>query len=81
MRFTGRTLDVLARVFPIDTVMTKEAMEHFTRWVGSDDEGIEKELGITYRPLVATVADTLRGLHAAGLVTATQIGRLATDER
>jgi nucleoside-diphosphate-sugar epimerase len=81
MRFTGRTLDALARVFPIDTVMTSEAMEHFTRWIGSDDEGIESELGITYRPLTTTLADTLRGLRAAGLVSARQIGRLATDAR
>jgi nucleoside-diphosphate-sugar epimerase len=81
MRVTGRTLDALARVFPIDTVMTKEAMEHFTRWIGSDDEGIETELGITYRPLRTTIADTLRALYEAGVVTAKQVGRLAADER
>src|SRR5689334_22931585 len=57
MRVTGRALDALARVLPIDTVMTEEAMEHFTRWIGSEDEGIESELGVTYRPLDTTIAD------------------------
>jgi nucleoside-diphosphate-sugar epimerase len=81
MRFTGRTLDALARVLPIDTVMTKEAMEHFTRWIGSDDDGIESELGVSYRPLQTTLSETLRALAAAGLVTKKQIGRLAIDQR
>jgi hypothetical protein len=60
--------------------MTKEAMEHFTRWIGSEDEGIDTDLGITYRPLATTLADTLRELYAAGLVTAKQVGRLAAAD-
>ena len=81
MRGIGRLNDALGRVFPLDTVITKEAMEHFTRWVGSDDEAIAKELGITYRPLASTLADTLRALYTAGLVSAKQVGALATDVR
>ena len=79
MRFTGQLLDSVARVLPIDSVITKEAMEHFTRWIGSDDEVVQNDLGITYRPLATTLADTLRELYAAGLVTAKQIGTLASD--
>jgi nucleoside-diphosphate-sugar epimerase len=81
MRFTGRMLDDLARVFPIDSVITKEAMVHFTRWVGSDDELIERDLGVAYRPLANTLTDTIRDLYEAGLVTAKQVGRLASETR
>jgi hypothetical protein len=46
--------------------------------VPTDDRGLD-ELGVRLRPVRETVADAIRGLHAAGRLTDRQVGRLARD--
>ena len=76
LRATGRAVDVALRVLPVETVFTAEAMTVLTRWVPTDDRGLD-ELGVHLRPVEDTLADAIRGLHAAGRLTDRQVGRLA----
>jgi nucleoside-diphosphate-sugar epimerase len=77
LRATGRLVDALARVLPIDTVFTGDAMETLTRWRPTDDEPVADALGIRWRDPAETLSDAVRGLRAAGRVSARQAGRLA----
>jgi nucleoside-diphosphate-sugar epimerase len=79
MRFTGKALDALARVVPFDSIITEEAMIQYTTWRGSDDSRVVEELGISWRPLDVTLADTVRSLYVEGRITARQAGRIATS--
>ncbi len=76
LRTTGRVVDAVMRVVPVDSVLTAEAMGVLTQWVPTDDRGLT-ELGIDLRPVEVTLADAIRGLHAAGRLTDRQVGQLA----
>ncbi len=73
---TGRLLDRLGRVRPIDTALTAEGMTLLTRWAGTDDSTLA-DLGVLPRDLRSSLADSLVAWRDAGLVTDRQIGRLA----
>jgi dihydroflavonol-4-reductase len=77
IRAVGRALDSLARVLPIDTVFTEEAMSILTQWVPSDDRLIADELGITPRDPRETIDAAIRGLHLAGRASARLVGSVA----
>ena len=75
LRGIGQWVDTVSRVVPIETVFTGAAMEQFTQMPPSDNSPSEKELGIKYRDVRQTVADTVAGLVACGRLTPTQGGR------
>jgi nucleoside-diphosphate-sugar epimerase len=66
LRTAGAAVDQLSKVFPIDTIVTGEAVNYATRWVYADDRKVRNELGFSYRPLEQTLADTVNWLAAAG---------------
>lgn len=76
-RLLGRGMDVVRRVVPIETVFTAEAMALLTLAQPTDDSLVHSELGVTYRPRAETIEDMVRGLHAAGRLSARQVGDLA----
>jgi dihydroflavonol-4-reductase len=77
LRIIGRIADLARKVVPFDTVYTAEAMDLLTLAIPTDDSAVHDDLGISYRPPVETVEIMVRGLYAAGLLTAKQVGRLA----
>jgi UDP-glucose 4-epimerase len=77
LRATGRVVDAVLRVVPVDSVLTAEAMSVLTQWAPTDDRAVLEELGVQLRPARETFADAIRGLHAAGRLTDRQVGRLA----
>jgi hypothetical protein len=77
-RGLGRVMDVVRRVVPIETVYTAEAMDLLTLARPTDDSAVHEELGITYRPSVETMDAMVRSLHAAGRLTAKQVGTAAS---
>ena len=48
-----------------------------TRFVPCDSSQTERELGVRFRPIEETMADTLRWLYRAGHLPAKSVGRLA----
>ncbi|HVS68683.1 MAG TPA: SDR family NAD(P)-dependent oxidoreductase [Mycobacteriales bacterium] len=76
-RVLGSLLDAIRRVVPFSTVFTAEAMELLTRPKDSDDSAVHQELDVHYREVAGTIEDGLRGLYAAGHLTAKQAGALA----
>ncbi|MEH6592065.1 MAG: SDR family NAD(P)-dependent oxidoreductase [Halioglobus sp.] len=68
LRMLGAAVDQLGKVFPVDTIVTGEAVNYATRWVYADDRKVRNELDFSYRPLEQTLADTVRWLAAAGHV-------------
>ena len=44
----------------LDLPISKEGMDFATRWVYCDDSKLRPELGPEYRPLMTTLADTVR---------------------
>lgn len=77
LRGMGRLMDVVTRVLNVDSVFTAEGMTFFTRWVRTDDRRIADDLSITLRDPKQTLADAVRGLYAAGKLSAAQVGKLA----
>lgn len=62
LRGFGRVQDRLH----LGTPLTAAAMEYYTRMPESDNEPLERELGVTFRDPYVTLADTVAGLRAAG---------------
>jgi dihydroflavonol-4-reductase len=76
LRITGRLLDRT----PIETVLTAEGMTAYTSLPEVDDSPVRDELGISWRPRRESLADSLAGMHAAGLLSSSLVGRLAAPE-
>jgi dihydroflavonol-4-reductase len=70
LRALGATVDQLGKVFPIDTIVTGEAVNYATAWVYADDRKVRSELEFSYRPLEQTLADTVRWLAETGHIEA-----------
>jgi len=62
LRGFGRVQDRLHLHSPL----TEAAMEYYTRMPESDNEPLERELGVAFRDPYVTLADTVAGLRAAG---------------
>jgi nucleoside-diphosphate-sugar epimerase len=77
VRMLGRIGDEVQRWVDLDMPLTAEAMEYASLWPGADSSATLAELGVAFRPLKETVADTLRWLHEAGHVEARCVGQLA----
>jgi hypothetical protein len=77
-RGLGHVTDVVRRAVPFETVFTAEAMQTLTLAKPTDDSAVHDELGIRYRDPAETVEASLRALHAGGLLSAKQVGRLAS---
>ncbi|HVU60029.1 MAG TPA: SDR family NAD(P)-dependent oxidoreductase [Mycobacteriales bacterium] len=76
-RGLGATLDAMRRVVAFNSPFTAEGMQLLTLAKDTDDSAVHDDLGISYRPATDTLTDALRGLYAAGRVTARQAGNLA----
>lgn len=74
LRMVGSAVDAICRVTPITSVMTRAAMDYYTRMPASDDRPVHAELGIDYRDLDVTFADCIADLHRRGRITAKQAG-------
>lgn len=66
MRGLGRGLDLVKRVVPIDYPLTYEATVQMTGTPPTDDRRTLAELGVAYRPVTETLADSTRFLIASG---------------
>lgn len=66
LRTFGSLVDVLSSVYPITLPLNREAMDFATRWVICNDSKLRNELGVQYRPIAATIADTVVWLAAEG---------------
>jgi dihydroflavonol-4-reductase len=76
-RAIGRTVDVIRKVVPFDTIYTAEAMDLLTRAQATDDSAVHDQLGITYRPPIDTATAMIEALYADGRLSAKQAGKLA----
>ena len=70
LRASGHMADLLSRLRPLDLPISSEAMTFATRWVYCDDSKLRSTLGLQWRPLATTLADTTRWLAQAGHVDA-----------
>jgi nucleoside-diphosphate-sugar epimerase len=77
LRALGRAGDAAKRVVPFDFPLTGEAMEVATQWPGAVDSPGVASLGVRFRDMRESYADTIRWLHRAGHLTARQAGPLA----
>jgi dihydroflavonol-4-reductase len=76
-RGLGHLTDGIRRVVPFETVFTAEAMQTLTFARPTDDSAVRDELGVHYRDTAETVTESLRALHAGGLLSAKHVGRVA----
>jgi nucleoside-diphosphate-sugar epimerase len=77
-RVVGRITDLARKIIPFDTIYTAEAMDLLTLARPSDDSAVHEQLGITYRPVIETVVPMIQGLYDNGLLTAKQVGTIAS---
>ena len=80
MRLAGGVADRLARFLPDDFPITKEGLTYATRWVIMDNNRVEEELGLEFRPVEQTLSDSIGWLASEGHLTARQAGRLAQED-
>ncbi len=77
VRWLGWLGDELQRWVDLGVPLTAEAMEYASLWPGADSSETLAELGVSFRPIEETFADTLRWMYEAGHVDAKSVGRLA----
>ena len=77
MRAAGSVGDVVKRVYDFNFPLTRDSMEFATQWPGADATRTTRELGLAFRPIAETYADTLRWMYRAGHLPAAHVGRLA----
>jgi dihydroflavonol-4-reductase len=78
MRALGSVGDVVKRFHEFNFPLTRDSMEFATQWPGADASRTTRELGVGFRPVAETYADTLRWMHRAGHLTAAHVGKLAS---
>lgn len=66
LRVAGAVLDRANRFLPFETPFTWAGMQYYTQMPASDDSPSERELGITYRDPLETVADTFKAIRTEG---------------
>lgn len=76
LRFAGRVGDVVKRVVPFDYPLTHEAMSIATRSCPYDSDATRRELGLHWRTVDTTLADSIRWLVSAGHLDAKLAGTL-----
>ena len=78
-RGVGRTLDLLRKAVPIQTLYTAEAMDLLTRARPTDDSAVHDLLGVSYRPTIETATALISELCRAGRLTPRQAGKAAGE--
>lgn len=73
LRGAGRLVDAIRRFVPFDSAMTAEGMGILTHWAGTDDAELDG-LGVSLRPPIESLADSLPAWLDAGMLTARQVG-------
>jgi nucleoside-diphosphate-sugar epimerase len=64
LRSAGSALDLVRRVRPVASLISREAMEYATRMRRLPNDGALAELGVSLRPLAQTYRDTLASFEA-----------------
>jgi nucleoside-diphosphate-sugar epimerase len=77
LRFAGRVGDLVKRVVPFDYPLTYESMSMATRACPYDSDATCRDLGLQWRPVDDTLADSIRGLAADGHLKLRLAGTLA----
>lgn len=73
----GHTVDFIKRIIPaFDYPLTREAARYVTDFVPCDNQRVEQELGLAFRPTQETLADAIRWLVEAGHLAPRFAGRL-----
>lgn len=77
LRALGSGIDLATRFTPLTPVLTRAAMDYYTRMPASDDAPVHEELGIAYRPLRETFTDCIADLAAQGRISRRAAGAAA----
>lgn len=77
LRTLGSAIDLATRFTPLTPVLTRAAMDYYTRMPTSDDHPVHDELGIDYRPLLDTFIDCITDLAAQGRISRRAAGTAA----
>ena len=77
LRLAGRVGDLVKRVVPFDYPLTHEAMVMATRASPYDSAATCRALDLRWRPVDATLADSIRWLAATDHLSARAAGTLA----
>ena len=75
-RVVGKFMDVIKRVFPIDTPIGSEAMEIVTQWTPANSQKYLNSSKISFRAGEETFSDTIRWLVEAGYLEKKYAGKL-----
>jgi hypothetical protein len=75
LRGVGHLVDMARRVIPFDYPLTHEATLMMTRFVPCDSDSTVADLGISFRPTLETMADSVRWLYELGELDAKLAGR------
>lgn len=79
-RLLAGVADALQRIRPYNTQLSSEAVEFMTRWSPANSQRVQAATGLSFRPAVATLHDTLAWMLAAGYLPAKHAGRLNQSE-
>lgn len=76
LRLTGKLLDGLRKIYPLQSPITHQAMTIVTRWVYVSSAKVKATTGLEFRPAEETLHDTIQWLLAEGHLEAKWAGRL-----
>lgn len=76
LRGMGRLMDLVQRIYPVDTSISHNAMMIITHWAKANSDKIVEETGLTFRSGEETLTDTIKWLVTKGHLPAKQAGKL-----
>ena len=76
LRLVGVVIDFSGRFVDLQTPATGEGITYATEWVYADDRKLRGELGMQYRPLEETLADTVEWLAQNGEIDSWWAGKI-----
>jgi nucleoside-diphosphate-sugar epimerase len=77
MRVWGTAGD-MAKRFGMNLTLTSEGFRYLADFADGDQRATTEDLGISFRPTASTLSDLYRWAHREGLLSADQVGMLAT---
>ena len=66
LRGAGRLLDIVRKVVPVELPLTAEAAAYITRWDAVPNSAAFEEMGVRFRDVSESLADSINWLRAAG---------------
>lgn len=76
LRIIGHLMDIIKRIYPINTPIGSESMQVCTQFPRADSSKAEKSFSLAFRPAEETLSDTIQWMSESGFIKSRYAGKL-----